>query len=323
MRISEIEALALQVVDRVGRQAPLEDARIELKAQWPDAPKAARQLAAHANGARGETILWLIGIDETHGVVGASQNDLSTWYPAVQACFDGLAPSVTDVVVPSGGREIVALMFDTSRAPFVVKNPYFGKAKGEVELEVPWREGTSTRSARREDLIRILLPATRLPSLELLGCTASERQRVIGGSTTVEIELQLDLYVSPPSSDRIVFPIHRARGEVTAAGSPAPSPLFVYWIRPPESPMAAVTIGPIVARPDSVTIVATSHEAIVDGPGRVEVLGTAELSVQRIEAVGELLVRAALRPVNADSACEVQAILRRIEDKQGRMQWEM
>jgi hypothetical protein len=38
-----------------------------------------------------------------------------------------------------------ALLFDTSRRPFVVKNPVYGNVNGgPVAFEVPWREGTET-----------------------------------------------------------------------------------------------------------------------------------------------------------------------------------
>jgi hypothetical protein len=65
----------------------------------------------------------------------------------VQAQFDGIAPALTDLVVPYQGSELVSLLFDTSRVPFVVRNPAFGHQSGEaVALEVLWREGTRTRS---------------------------------------------------------------------------------------------------------------------------------------------------------------------------------
>jgi hypothetical protein len=43
----------------------------------------------------------------------------------------------------------VALLFDTSKVPYVVKVPNSDR------LEVPWREGTRTRSATRFELLRI------------------------------------------------------------------------------------------------------------------------------------------------------------------------
>lgn len=69
MRMNDIENWALKIIDRVQSSQPVEDSRVELKAQWPvELNKAARQIAGHANAAHGESILWLIGIDEKEGV---------------------------------------------------------------------------------------------------------------------------------------------------------------------------------------------------------------------------------------------------------------
>jgi hypothetical protein len=65
MRPIEIEAWVLRVVDQVKKGQPNEDRRVELKAEWIEPPeKAARQIAGHANAARGSNILWIIGLDE-------------------------------------------------------------------------------------------------------------------------------------------------------------------------------------------------------------------------------------------------------------------
>jgi len=166
----ELEAWALRIVDQVGRQVRIEDTRVELKSDWLDPKRAARRLAGHANAARGSTILWIIGLDETAGIVGISGADFAIWWGQMQSEFNELAPSVTNLVVPVQGKEVVALAFDTSRAPLVVKNPAFGsQGGGSVSLEVPWRDGTSTRSATRSDLIRLLEPLLRLPEITVLG----------------------------------------------------------------------------------------------------------------------------------------------------------
>jgi len=139
-----------------------------LKAAWPDPQKAARRIAGHANAARGAEILWLIGVDEARGVVGAQANEMATWFPQVEANFDGLAPAHTDLIVPTTGQSLVAVLFETERAPFVVKNPAYGQTGGgPVELEVPWRDGTRVRSARRSEMVRLLSPLAELPSLDV------------------------------------------------------------------------------------------------------------------------------------------------------------
>ncbi len=65
LRPHEIELLANRIITRLQSGQPTEDdALVELKAEWPDPAKAARRIAAHANSARGERIVWLLGIDE-------------------------------------------------------------------------------------------------------------------------------------------------------------------------------------------------------------------------------------------------------------------
>jgi hypothetical protein len=61
---------------RLKRQiAAIEDDRVELKADWPDAEKAARRVAGHANASGGGSVLWIIGLDEQRG----ARNNLPAW----------------------------------------------------------------------------------------------------------------------------------------------------------------------------------------------------------------------------------------------------
>jgi hypothetical protein len=71
MQSHQIEAWALNAIDRVRSGQPNDDARVELEAGWPDDPKkAARRIAGHANAARGTPILWMIGVDEVNVSAG-------------------------------------------------------------------------------------------------------------------------------------------------------------------------------------------------------------------------------------------------------------
>jgi hypothetical protein len=47
----------------------VEDDLIEFKRTWIKPHKAARRIAAHANAARGQDILWLIGVDPAGDLV--------------------------------------------------------------------------------------------------------------------------------------------------------------------------------------------------------------------------------------------------------------
>src|SRR5580658_8864211 len=123
MKNLEIESWALRVLDRVANGRPVEDDRVEIKAEWPEPVKVHRRLAGHANTVRGDNILWLIGADEKNGVVGATREELSNWLSSVQAGFEGVAPTLQNLNVIFDGKTVVALCFDTSRFPYVVKNP--------------------------------------------------------------------------------------------------------------------------------------------------------------------------------------------------------
>src|SRR5262249_42752409 len=161
-----IEMWAIQLMDQAVARQHVEDSHAELKGQWPDvssvgeARKTARQIAGHANAARGEPIIWLIGVDERAGrVTGADPVELSNWWAAVSAEFDGLAPGLTDINVLHEGQIVVALYFETDRSPFVVKNPAYGSPSGgPVALEVPWRGGRATRTAPPSETVRMFTP---------------------------------------------------------------------------------------------------------------------------------------------------------------------
>jgi hypothetical protein len=265
MRPHEIEIWALNIIDRVEGKQPIEDFRVELKADWIEPKKAARRIAGHANAARGAPILWLIGVDEERGIVGAEHEELANWYPQVRTQFDGLAPVLTDLNIPThNGKTAVALLFETDRAPFIVKNVVFGqRGGGPVRFEVPWRENTSIRTASRSDLLRLLTPLQALPDFEVLEglLTATfEKRRSIG---ELHWLVELKLYVEPMSDDRVVFPFHKCHGSLEI-------PRFV-----PRKSFDSITLGPKsvsfrkIQHDRSRTIDVTPTEILIDGPGVV------------------------------------------------------
>ena len=209
MKKQEIEFRVLDIIDRLEKGQPIEDDMVELKTEWPsDHFKAARRIAAHANCARGEPIMWLIGIDEKTGVVGADFEELSVWYAKIKSKFDQLlAPNLISLAVPYNGKTVVALVFETERAPFVIRIP---ATWGPVTYEVPWREANSTRSARRSDLIKILYPIQKQPSIEILNGSIELQKAISGmGQGAYQWNLNMMLYFITYSSETMVFPFHR------------------------------------------------------------------------------------------------------------------
>lgn len=283
MRSHEIENWVLRVIECVKSGQPNEDSRVELKAQWIDPSKAARRIAGHANAARGELILWVFGVDEKQGVVGADHADLAAWYPSVKKCFDEeWSPSlIADLNVSVGNQTVVALLFETDRAPFVIKNL---DGKGSIDREVPWREGTSIHSATRAQLIRLLSPLQKLPSLEVLSGSLSVSSVPVMRNhahlpTGWNWLLKLELYISTKSESRVVIPMHRCKASFKVENSFDQSlneiPFYCVDLEPLISERYDRSSG-VALRSTSLTIRSTSSEVLLDGPGRLDLVGYAD-----------------------------------------------
>jgi hypothetical protein len=312
MRKSDIEAWVLRIVDQVEAKQPHEDSRVELKAEWPSPEKAARQIAGHANAARGEDILWIVGLDESKGLVGADNTELANWLPQVRKHFDQLTPDVTDVNVPVNGKVLTALLLSTERAPFVVRNPVFGKPDaGPVELEVPWREGRKTRSATRSDLLRLLVPITRLPTVEMLGAWIHVAEPSPSSSQSYSWDITAHLYLVPGDSKTLIIPCHRCHIRIkTGDGA-----LNI------EGMSLEPRIGPSIVKfgLDSVTVACTKSEAVIHGGGALDVRAHIITSVTHglPEPDTEVRMRVSLTPAGADKSVAVEEKLERAKGQLG------
>jgi hypothetical protein len=250
MGSAELEVRVLEILERVENGMPLEDSRDECKTEWPESTeKTARQLAGHANAARGDSILWLFGVDEKgRRVPGVSASEFSSWYASVKSHFeDAWAPDPElNINVPWKGIIVVAVLFETNRAPYVVKNPH----QGPIQFEVPWRTGNSTQTARRRDLLRLLVPLQKMPELELLSAVLVARKRVDGqiGEWAIRFELSLGLYILTRDSSRISIPGHRSTISIDLVG-----PTVRIFERKVEFPG---NYGPL----------ASGDQLVVDGP---------------------------------------------------------
>lgn len=190
-----------------GRQAE-DDARFELKSKWPP-PNAdtARRVAAHANSARGDDIIWVIGVDEkARKVTGAEASDPAQWEDQLRNHFaNRWAPSVRPQVIPWGNTNVVALIFGTIGAPFLVR---FGE-----NTEVPWRGSTRVRSATRFELLEMLTPLVRAPEVEILDGRLGQ-SRSPSEITPIRIRLALILYLAAHDDHDVVLPLHRMKVSV-------------------------------------------------------------------------------------------------------------
>jgi hypothetical protein len=314
MKAHQIESWALSIIDRVEAGQPNEDFRVELKSEWILPEKAGRRIAGHANAARGAPILWLIGVDEEEGVVGARHEDLADWYPQVRSQFDGLAPQFVDLNIPVGSKTVVALLFETERAPFVVKNPRFGKKNGgPVELEVPWREGTRVRSARRADLVRLLSPLQALPAFEVLSGTLVAKREISEGESVLVWRLILELYVETPSEDRVVIPYYRCRATCEVSASVGRMVFNYVRLEPPLS-----SAPPGHSRQLSKTIDATRDEVLIYGPGKICLYAGLGTAVIEESIANEARVSASLRPTNTEHPVPISVTLYRCSPEEGK-----
>lgn len=265
--IRKLETWALQVLDRVASGSPIEDSRVELKATLIEPTKAARRIAGHANAARGESILWLIGVDERTGIEGIGQVDHASWLNTVNAQFQGTTPALLEIAVPYQNRTVIALQFDTQSAPYLVRNPLFGKqGGGGIELEVPWREGSKVRTARREDLLHILIPKSLSPEVEVLSASLYVAENINPPEPSVELWFVAMLYLAPRSSERLVFPIHRALVEAYILPEIQGDKIPLWRLAPSDR-------SGLDAKRHS-EIRAGSNELIVDGAGMVNLRGS-------------------------------------------------
>lgn len=306
MKPFQVESWALEIIDRVEVSQPIEDFRVELKSDWIPPEKAARRIAGHANASRGAPILWLIGIDEKRGIVtGATHEDLADWYAKVKAQFDGWAPQLTDLNIPVGEKTVVALLFETERIPFVVKNPAFGKeGGGPVELEVPWREGTSTRSATRADLLKLLSPLQALPVFEVISGTLVAKY--IDGGSNLRWSLKLELYADTSSEDRIVIPFHRCKATCKVLTRSGGRMTFdEIRLTPPYSAFP----GRLSQELLSETITNTQDEVLIYGPGKLRLYASLTTPSMMVDPVSDAEVAVHLLPTNAEHPVPISVTL--------------
>lgn len=240
MRPIDLESRVISAVDRIRGGQLVEHDLIECKRDWPQENKA-RQLAGSLNRAGGDPVIYIIGIDEKTGKVhDISGTDVLDWWGQMTPKFDQFPPEmVRHISVPVGdsGEHVVAVAFASDRAPYLVKT---GSAN--PSLEVPMREGTGTRTARRDELLRILIPAVRLPRVVVLEANLKGKYvpPPMGRPNDEELKCfgELRIYVEHEGERAVTFPAHGMRGQATINGEK-----FVLEISPPME-TASVPTGP-------------------------------------------------------------------------------
>lgn len=193
-RKQRLEARVVAVVNRVLAGGRAEDDLVECKSALIAPEKAARRIAGQANAARGETFIWIVGLDEdSHKLTPLPSEDPADWWAKVEARFsDQISPDAMWLNVPvSDSESVLALEFETDRAPYVVTT----NGAGGVDREVPWRTATSVRTAKRHELLSILAPAVHVPTIELVNpkVVATFHPAVELGDVAVDASLRVTL----------------------------------------------------------------------------------------------------------------------------------
>lgn len=286
----QIQERALRLLDRVRKCSVREEDLVELKSAWPTPPaKVARRLAAMANASRGVPFFWLIGIDES-GVTQPIENQLDEWWPSVSSRFEEVAPRLTTISTEG----IYALYFEPVDTPYLVRNPGFGVGGDIAEFDIPWREATTTRSATRAQLLRILVPKSAQPLIEIRDARVS-----VGPSTLSPDSLTLGayarLYLIPASRERVVMPLHLMQVRLWIAEQEIQTKLSARYTGTSDQ-------GSLVIQ--------TDRELILDGPGEAEInfsVQTAQFDFRSVPSLRMdlVLVSASAEPHEAVISAEL------------------
>lgn len=229
MRAMDLEARVISAVDRIRTGQSAERDLIECKRDWPQ-DKKARQLAGSLNRAGGGPVICIIGIDEeTAGVHDISGTDVADWWNQITPKFDQMPPEmIRHILVPVGesGEQVMAVAFASDRAPYMVKTGIANPS-----LEVPMREGTTTRSTRRDVLLRLLIPTITGPPVVVLKAelyiehhpAVPEKWRpdgalMAGQDEYVHVVGSLRVYFEHNGKDLVTLPAHGMRGRLLVDG---------------------------------------------------------------------------------------------------------
>lgn len=312
MTNAQLEERVFRILDNVRSKRPVEDDLVECKTKWVEqGHKSARHIAASANAARGEDVLWVIGVDESNNtVVGADDTELSNWMSSAASCFEnGHAPTLLRVRnVISEGQTVVALLFSTGAPPYVVKNP----ASGAITLEVPWRRNNQTLTARREDLLRMLVPITLVPECETTGAVVG-----IGSEGAAPLlSLNLTVYLTPQTAEIVYIPLLHCEASVRLRRTDDFVALSVQRLHQLEN-------GNTRRFPPEAysTVMEGVRELIVKGPGAAHLTAMTR-QVPQVAPGDEVDMLVKMRPARASTPITITETLYRQVKPSGAVGWE-
>lgn len=270
--------------------------------------------AGHANAAGGEPILWLVGVDQvTTKLTGFPAEDTAAVWRRLLREFNGHhAPEPsTDVRVPWKNSAVLAIRFETDQPPYVVRNA----ASGPVDWDVPWRTLTETRSATREQLLRILVPVSRQPTVDVRPSTLFIEERD-GEEKRDFWQVALALYIVPPEDGRYVYPFKDFVVDVSVGDVAISFQEHLKVTVPWEWARGGggFTTGMPSRRPASLTMEQGPHELIVYAAGQFHVDSWAYTERRPIPK-GRVEISLAFREAGSVDEIKVRATLKRVRTK--------
>lgn len=261
---ARIQAKIYDIIARGLNGQIVESDNVECKAAFPegdDKERAIRQIGGCMNAALGNDVFFLVGVQErTFAVVGANEHELANWWNGAASMFaPDSVPRYATHVVSYDGKSVVALVFDSSAPPYLVKNQWWGKQnqKSDIKYEVPWREGNRARTATRQDMLKMFLAVEKTPDCEVLAVDLRcGPDSWAGGPAS---SLSAAFYVVPRSSERIVLPWHQCE-VMLRYDDPKAFPARV------NTAMDVQGMIPYAASP---LVRASGRDVVLDGPGQI------------------------------------------------------
>jgi hypothetical protein len=148
---------------------------------------------------------------------------------------------------------------------------------------VPWREGSAVRTARRSDLLKILVPFSARPALEPQFCHVRLFARAManGNPQPPQLHVHARMYIVPatvPTSISFHHSFCRVRNPTTGSLL-AELPVV---LKPSDNRMSRVNAK------KSLSLEQSTHELVVNGPGMAEMDAHIELESHQVENLAVL-----------------------------------
>jgi hypothetical protein len=256
----EIELYVNSIYKKIIDKEPLEDSFLELKREFIKPPQAARRIAGHANSSHNSPILWVIGLDEKEGLIGLNRTDFEEWWQKTKSCFDEIYPSIiVHLNIPIEGKTVSAIYFDTNRSPYVVKN----SEQKPFDRDVPIREGTTTRSATRIDLLNILVPRNIKPEFEFISGDFYVRN---DSNNNIDLGLTIHAYIKSSFESPINIPFYKSKARII---EPSSNLDFDFITLKPPNGLSDKYRG--FRKYNTPFLINTQEELVVNGSGHIEI----------------------------------------------------